>query len=378
MKKSISTIVAIVMIVSLLSLVFVSCKNSNETAGQNQNEGESIQAKNTEDEGVTVVAEDNSISGESPFIGEPDETYYMVTFVSGIEYWVPVYEMFKEAGRQLGVKTKYVGTPEYDFQKELTIFEQCVARGATGILLAPQSSQFAEPVGRAVDQGIAVGSLCMDIPNSKINFYITSDNKVEGAYAAHQLAEAIGGEGEVAVLRNSDLPNHEDRIDYFIKTIEEEYPDIKVVGEANGDLDVEKSYQALLLIGQKNPNLKGIFVPDGTDALGAVQAAEELSGDIKVLCCDVNKQLLDLIKAGKLWGSINPNQGVQGYFGMLMLYVAAHPELIDPMNEDKDIGKNPVTLPFVDSSNRIVTIENADYYYLEKYLERRNSKGVEE
>ena len=59
----------------------------------------------------------------SPFVGDPEETYYMVTFVSGVEYWFPVYEMFKQAGQQLGVKTVYTGTPEYDVNKHVAVFE---------------------------------------------------------------------------------------------------------------------------------------------------------------------------------------------------------------------------------------------------------------
>ena len=43
--------------------------------------------------------------------GSENEVYYMVPFVSGVEYWFPVYEMFKQAGQQLGVKTKYLVNP---------------------------------------------------------------------------------------------------------------------------------------------------------------------------------------------------------------------------------------------------------------------------
>ena len=59
--------------------------------------------------------------------GSEDEVYYMVPFVSGVEYWFPVYEMFKQAGQQLGVKTKYLGTPEYDVNRHLAVFEQVLA-----------------------------------------------------------------------------------------------------------------------------------------------------------------------------------------------------------------------------------------------------------
>ena len=74
---------------------------------------------------------------KSPFIGDPDETYYMVVFVSGVEYWFPVYEMFKQAGQQLGVKTVYIGTPEYDVNKHVAVYEQVLAKNPAGIFIAP-------------------------------------------------------------------------------------------------------------------------------------------------------------------------------------------------------------------------------------------------
>ncbi len=54
--------------------------------------------------------------------------------VSGVEYWSPVYEMFKQAGKLLGVKTVFTGTPEYDLNKELAVFEQVLAKKPAGIL----------------------------------------------------------------------------------------------------------------------------------------------------------------------------------------------------------------------------------------------------
>ena len=60
--------------------------------------------------------------------GNAGDTYVMNVMVSGVEYWFPVYEMMKQAGRSLGVKTRYTGTPEYDVNKQLASFEQELAR----------------------------------------------------------------------------------------------------------------------------------------------------------------------------------------------------------------------------------------------------------
>ena len=112
--------------------------------------------------------------------------------------------------------------------------------------------------------------------------------------------------------------------------------------------------------------------------MGAGQAAKELGGKIKVLCCDVNQKVLDLIKEGIIWGALNPNKGVQGYFGMLFLYLAKHSDLIDPMNDYKRMGYNPMQIPYCDNGLALVTKDNADDFYWDKYLKRRGTKGIKE
>ena len=52
--------------------------------------------------------------------------------------------------------------------------------------------------------------------------------------------------------------------------------------------------------------------------------------------------------------------------------------LIDPMNDAKRSGFNPMSIPFVDNGLSIVTAENADDFYWDKYLKRRGTKGIDE
>jgi ribose transport system substrate-binding protein len=85
-----------------------------------------------------------------------------------------------------------------------------------------------------------------------------------------------------------------------------------------------------------------------------------------------------MIKAGEVFGSINPTQGMQGYMGFMLLWLAKHPELIDPMNDAKRAGLNPMSIPFVDNGLSIVTAENADDFFWDKYHKRRGTKGIEE
>lgn len=322
-----------------------------------------------------VVAQEK----KSTFVGDPSETYYMCVMVSGVEYWFPVYEMFKQAGQLLGVKTVYTGTPEYDVNKQLAVFEQILAKKPAGIFLHPMNSDpFIEPINRAIEMGIPVVTFAADSPNSKRVSYVTSDNYKEANLAADFIAKDMGEKGEVAVLENPGQDNHDRRTNGFIQRIESKYPNMKVVGRVACNQDPNKGYQAVLTLAQAHPNLGAVFMPEAATAIGAAQAAKELGGKIRIICCDVSVKILDMIKAGEVFGAICPDQGVQGFMGMMLLYLAKHSDMIDPMNDWKRAGYNPMSVPYLDNGMHVVTKDNADDFYWEKYLKRRGTKGINE
>ncbi|MDR1884629.1 MAG: substrate-binding domain-containing protein [Synergistaceae bacterium] len=314
--------------------------------------------------------------------GSPDEEYYMIQFVSGVEYWFPVYAGFKEAGNHLGVKTFYSGTTEYDANKEVEVFDQILARNPKGILLSPITAEaFKEPIDRAIAQGVAVVTYASDSPESNRLGYITSDNVREGQYAARAIGNELKGQGKVMTLRNPGQTNHDIRIDTFRATIQAEFPNIELVADETSNQDPDRAYTAVMTVAQKHPDLGAIFMPEANTAMGASRAAVELGGGkakIKIICCDVNTQILDMLKTGDVWGAINPDQGMQGYFGMLTLFTAAHPELVNPMNGKKAQGLNPVYIPYIDNGLTLVNADNADYFYVDKYAESLGYSSVQD
>lgn len=88
---------------------------------------------------VVVAILSLSFSGivlaDSPLQGSKDDVYYMVTFVSGIEYWKPAFAGMKEAADNLGVTAEYTGANQYDINQQVTVLEQVIAKKPAGILL---------------------------------------------------------------------------------------------------------------------------------------------------------------------------------------------------------------------------------------------------
>jgi ribose transport system substrate-binding protein len=232
---------------------------------------------------------------------------------------------------------------------------------------------FVGPINRAIDSGVPVVTFAADSPNSIRRVYITSNNVNEGNVAADALCKAIGGEGEIACTENPGQSNHDLYIKSFIARVEAKWPNVKIVARTSTNQDTAKAYQSVLSILQAHPNLKAVITPEAPSAQGAVQAVKEKGGKVKVLTRDLNVSILDSIKAGDVWGAIDPDQGMQGYFGMLALFVSKHSELVDPMSDYKQKKVNPVQLPFIDNGMNVVTKENANSFYWDKYLKRRGT-----
>lgn len=311
--------------------------------------------------------------------GDPSETYYMNVFVSGVEYWYPVYAGMKDACKQLGVSCSYGGTTDYDPQAQVESFESMVSMDAAGVLVSPITAEaFHEPINNAVASGVPVVTFASDSPDSKRQAYITSDNENEGKQAAIAIATALNGSGKVMVLRNPGQTNHDVRCNSFIETIEKDYPGIEVVADEPTNQTAETAYSAVMTVSQLHPDLGAVFSPESVSAAGAVQANVELGGNIKVMCVDTSDELLDMLKTGDMFGIICPDQYLQGYFGMMSLFAAAHPENLNPMNGRKANGENPVSLPVIDNGLTIVSKETADYYYVSDYAKSIGYDSIED
>jgi ribose transport system substrate-binding protein len=293
---------------------------------------------------------------------------------------VGVYEGFKLAAAQLGVDTVYMGTPDYDINKELSVFNQVMTKNPAGVLVHPmEPDSFIDPINAAIAKGVPVMTFAADSPKSNRMGYITSDNVKEGYTAADAICKAIGGKGEVAVTENPGQLNHEIRVRSFRERIASNWPNVKVVGSVATNQNMDKANNGVRSLVQAHPKIGGIFTPEASSGLGAAQAAFDISkGAIKVMCCDINESVLDMIQKGDMFGAIQPNVVMQGYMGMMYLYMAKH-QLIDPMNGWKESGKPwGMYLPFVDNGLDVVNKDNAKFFYTKNYLKTRNTRGVDE
>jgi ribose transport system substrate-binding protein len=312
-------------------------------------------------------------SAEGVLKCESGETYIMNVMVSSHPYWVPVYQGFKQAAEAFGCETVFSGTPDYDITKQIASFEQDLVKQPSGVLLHPmQSDPFIEPINRAIENGTEVVTFAADSPKSNRTAYITSDNLAEAKFAAEEIVKQIGEDGEYAVLENPGQSNHDLRVTALVSYMEENYPDMKLVGRQATNQDSNAAYRATASIVQANPNLGAIWIPEAGSAEGAVAAILEAKADVLIMHADITPATLEHIKAGNIHMALNPNQGMQGFMGFMAVFLAANSEVFDPFNDYKVSGFNPMQIPYMDNGFAVITKENADSFDLNTYMEGRD------
>ncbi|MEN8905424.1 MAG: substrate-binding domain-containing protein [Clostridiales bacterium] len=298
--------------------------------------------------------------------GSKGEEYYMVTFVSEIEYWKGCYKGFEEAATRYNVTPIYDGEPDYDTDKCIKKLDEIIAKKPAGIALTCMDSEaYTESINKAMEQGIEV--VCFDADSEGSNRYsfLSTDNVAAGNTAANTIADLIQNEGDVIVVTLEDQSNHQDRTKGFKETIENKYPNVNVVDVISGGSEQIKAAKATAEAIEKYPNVKAIFATDATSGTGVAAAVKEINkiGDIKILSFDTDKSTLDLIKEGTIDASLAQGTWNMGFWSLQFLFQVNH-NLINPTSDWKIDGINPLP-EFVDTGVSIVKKSNVDAFYID-------------
>lgn len=136
---------------------------------------------------------------------------------------------------------------------------------------------------------------------------VSADNYGNGVAAAHLMAAALGGKGDIGlVFHAADFFVTRQRYDGFKKTIATDYPDIHIVAEqgvGGPDFsgDAEKAAGAILV---SHASVKGIWAVWDVPAEGVISAARTNGrDDLIVSTCDLGENVaIDMASGGYIKG----------------------------------------------------------------------------
>jgi len=129
-----------------------------------------------------------------------DQLYIEVSALGNLDYFYDHKMGMEMVGKELGVRTEYVGPAEYDMNAMVSAFEQAIAKKPNGLVIVGFEPSLNAIVDKAIDQGIPVVTVDADLPGSKRLAFVGTGNFGAGEVGGHKMASLIGESGKVAIM----------------------------------------------------------------------------------------------------------------------------------------------------------------------------------
>jgi ribose transport system substrate-binding protein len=334
-----SRIKGITILFLLLSILLVSCGGSG-----------------TADE---AAAPESAAEDSAP--DTSNEEYIFVSSMGNLEYFNAIKYGWTWAGETLGVKVSYVGPAENDVPAQVAAFDQAIAKQPAGIATFAYDPAIIPSINKAMEAGIPVVTVIGDVPTSDRIAFVGSSQYELGYVAGENLAEALGGEGKVAILSLPGVQMFDDR-EAGIRAAFEAFPDIEVVQVGDTKADTVTAVNVAKDIMQRTPDLAAFVGTDSTAGIGAATAIEEADkiGEVLAVAMDRNSDVLEKIEKGSLTGAVAQDDAAQSFWALQVLFNFNHnqaPLTVD--NKAANANSGPI---LINTNANYIDKSNLQYY----------------
>ena len=216
-----------------------------------------------------------------------------------------------EYSKQLGIQATVLD-PQGDPPTQFNQIQDFIAQKMDVIVVWPTSQNALIPaIRQAARAGIPVITSNSPIATAGqryIEAHTGPDDCRQAQFAAQQLGDAMGGKGNVVVIEGT--PRYTVAIirkNCFLDTMEDKYPDIKILDSQPANWNREKAQSIMEgYLTKYKGQIDGIYAFDdgmGLGAISALKAAGYKPGDIKLTTCNLFREGYEMIKEGWETGS---------------------------------------------------------------------------
>jgi ribose transport system substrate-binding protein len=209
---------------------------------------------------------------------------------------------------------------ENDITKQISIIDQCIAEGVSGIALAPLDNiALAESVAKATKKKIPViifDSALKGTAGKDFISFVSVDNRKAGYLAGEHLAKLLGGNGKVVMLRYMvSKSNISDREEGFLEAVAK-HPGIQMI-EKNRFVSgtVDEATNECMKMDDKLKNANGVFCSYEQSTLGMLSALRKLglTGKIKFIGFDTPAPAIEALKKSEISALVAQDPARMGF-----------------------------------------------------------------
>jgi ribose transport system substrate-binding protein len=252
-------------------------------------------------------------------------------------FYVPGKNGARRAAEKYGVDLQIVGTLQFDVQQQLALFDNALTAGTQAILAVPgDPTTLNRAIAKSKAKGVYVGTVFLDAPRSKRDFFVGHDVVGEGREQGERVLQVLnrrGASGVVEAIITTCAPGstgQEGRRAGFTQVVTKQNPygakfRVKIVAYLNATGEPAKSlanHQNLLLA---HPDVKVLYPMCAINTLSAGQVVKAKNRkDIIVAGHDWLPRTLDLIEQGWIPWSVGEAPYDNCYKAVQWLAQAAH------------------------------------------------------
>jgi ribose transport system substrate-binding protein len=226
-------------------------------------------------------------------------------------FYVPGENGARRAAQKYGADLQIVGTQQFDVHQQIALVDDALTAGTRAIIAVPgDPTTLNNAIAKAEAEGVPVGTVFLDAPKSKRDFFIGHDVVREGREQGERVVQLLHrrkASGVVQAVITTCAPGstgQEGRRAGFTQAVTKENPyrrafQVKIVAYLNATGEPSTSlanHQNLLLA---HPDVKVIYPMCAINTLSAGQVAKaENRKDLIIAGHDWLPQTLDLIQEG--------------------------------------------------------------------------------
>jgi len=220
-------------------------------------------------------------------------------------FWQSVQAGAVAAAREADVDIEWKGPPqETDFSRQIEIIDSMINARVDGIVMAPtEPTALVSVVERAAREGIPLTIFDSGINTEDYVSFVATNNYEAGVLAAKKLAEILGSQGKIAVVKMiPGSASTTQREKGFEDTLDKEFPDMQIVAEQFCMSNRAKALAVAENMLTAHPDLDGMFGSAEPATVGVAQALKSRGqdGKIKFVGFDFSDSIEKDLKSGAI------------------------------------------------------------------------------
>ncbi len=239
---------------------------------------------------------------------------------TGTNFWKAIQKGSEKADAELAdvdviFKTAFGGTVK---EQERYINESLVKDEADAIAISPLDPTGMKDLLNRTSKKLLLITEDSDAPETDRALYLGADNKAAGQQAGELLKKALPKGGKVMVFAGKNQENSQDRLAGLREAVAGSK--IEILDLMVDDNDFIKAEENAAEALKKNPDLVGmvgLWSYNGPAILRELGGAQK-TGQIKVVCFDDEKETLEGIKNGLIFGTVAQQPFEYGYQSVLL------------------------------------------------------------